>query len=80
MLQEELIQHQGARAAITALPLLCKGKHYPCWHQFFCLWNGKYLISGSHGPVGARDFPGDAVVKTTGFHCRERRFNPWSGN
>ena len=30
--------------------------------------------------VRRRDFPGGPVVKTPRFHCRERRFNPWSGN
>ena len=26
------------------------------------------------------DFPDSAVVETLGFHCREHRFDPWSGN
>ena len=26
-----------------------------------------------------RDFPGDPVRKTPGFHCRGRGFNPWLG-
>ena len=26
------------------------------------------------------DFPGGPVVKTLCFHCRRRRFDPWSGN
>ena len=26
-----------------------------------------------------RDFPGGSVIKTLGFHCRRREFNPWSG-
>ena len=26
------------------------------------------------------DFPGGPVVKTLCFHCRGRRFDPWSGN
>ena len=27
-----------------------------------------------------RDLPGGPVVKTLRFHCRGRRFDPWSGN
>ena len=26
------------------------------------------------------DFPGGPVVRTPRFHCRGRRFDPWSGN
>ena len=26
-----------------------------------------------------REFPGRSVVKTLHFHCREHRFDPWSG-
>ena len=26
-----------------------------------------------------REFPGRSVVKTPHFHCREHRFDPWSG-
>ena len=27
-----------------------------------------------------RDFPGDPVVKTLGFHCRGLGFSSWSGS
>ena len=37
-------------------------------HGFF--FNNKYY----------RDFPGIPVVKTSCYHCRGCRFNPWSGN
>ena len=30
--------------------------------------------------VTSGDFPGGPVVKTLCFHCRGRRFDPWSGN
>lgn len=26
-----------------------------------------------------KDFPGDPVVKTAHFHCREHKFYPWWG-
>ena len=26
------------------------------------------------------EFPGCPVVRTLSFHCREHRFDPWSGN
>lgn len=29
-------------------------KHYPCWHQFSLLSNGKYLTSWSQNPVRAK--------------------------
>ena len=30
--------------------------------------------------TGAGEFPGDPVVRTWHFHCREPGFNSWSGN
>ena len=30
--------------------------------------------------VAHREFPGSPVVRALHFHCREHRFNPWSGN
>ena len=27
-----------------------------------------------------REFPGSSVVRMLCFHCREPRFDPWSGN
>ena len=33
---------------------------------------------GVHG--GARELPGDPVVRTLYSHCRGHGFNPWSGN
>ena len=38
-----------------------------------------WCISG-FTPDRQRDFPGGPVVKTPGFQCRGRGFNPWSGN
>ena len=29
---------------------------------------------------GDKDFPGGPVVMTPCFHCRGRRFSPWSGD
>ena len=45
-------------------PLPLLGRAVPC-----CLQNQP-----------TRDFPGGPVVKTPRFHCRGRKFNPWSGN
>ena len=36
--------------------------------------------TGEASRMISRDFPGSPVVKTLHFHCRGRRFNPWSGN
>ena len=33
-----------------------------------------------YGKRTERDFPGGPVVRTPRCHCREPRFNPWSGN
>ena len=35
------------------------------------------LLQLPRSPLGG--FPGGPVVKTPRFHCRERRFSPWSG-
>ena len=26
------------------------------------------------------EFPGGPIVRTLSFHCREHKFDPWSGN
>ena len=39
---------------------------------------GYYLEPSVKRPQ--RDFPGGAVVKNLHFHCRGRRFDPWSGS
>ena len=40
-------------------------------------WN-VHTWSSHNRPLG--DLPSGPVVKTLHFHCRGRRFNPWSGN
>ena len=37
------------------------------------------LVDGRFNKQG-RDFPGGPVVRTPGFHCRGRGFDPLSGN
>ena len=50
------------------MPQLCTIS-YECKHQ---LKRARKSFS--------RDFPDDPVIKTLHFHCRGRRFDPWSGN
>ena len=66
-------------------------KHPPnTWHTVglnMCLIIDWLPSSGSVWPKRQslsqefyRDFPGGPVVQTPCFHCKERRFDPWSGN
>ena len=48
------------------------------WFQILNSDSGCWNIKKQRLQEG--DFPGGPVVKTLGFQCKGRRFDPWSGN
>ena len=48
------------------------------WAEVQVDWRPLMRLMSKIGVVG--DFPGGPVVKILYFHCREHRFDPWSGN
>ena len=66
--------------------------HWTTWkaHLYLCLylfclsvlfiWRTLKHTTNSNLKIQSRDLPGGPVVKNLHFHCREHRFDPWSGN
>ena len=58
----------------------CWGMGGGCWQSKHGFQNGDLGRGAAAIQIYSEDLPGGPVVRTLCFHCREHRFDPWSGN